>query len=215
MTHGSLCANSLKKQVYAVSHNCLDTGIPEKSIKYISLLRGINVSGQKRIQMADLAKVYESIKLTDVKTYIQSGNVVFSAPESFAEKLRSKIEKAIQKAYGFKADVVLRTAEEWQQILKSNPFLKKAKKPEDQLYVALLRETAEDQTAELLPYCKAKEKFVFSGRELYLHYPEKFGATKLTLQVIENKLGAIATVRNWNTMQALGELADTDKQVKS
>ena len=56
---------------------------------FVALLRGINVSGQKRIQMADLAKVYESIKLTDVKTYIQSGNVVFSAPESFAEKLRS------------------------------------------------------------------------------------------------------------------------------
>ena len=140
--------------------------------------------------------------------------MVFTAPESFAEKLRTKIEKAIQKAYGFKADVVLRTAEEWQQILKSNPFLKKNKKPEDQLYVALLRETAEDQTAELLPYCKAKEKFVFSGRELYLHYPEKFGTTKLTLQVIENKLGAIATVRNWNTMQELGKLAESEQQEK-
>ena len=197
------------KRVYAKCRTYLHTGIPEKSIKYISLLRGINVSGQKRIQMADLAKVYESIKLSDVKTYIQSGNVVFSAPESLGEKLASKIEKAIQKAYGFKADVVLRTADEWLAILKSNPFLKKNKKPEDQLYVALLRETAEDKTEELLPYCKAKEKFVFSGRELFLHYPEKFGTTKLTLQVMEKKLGTIATVRNWNTMQALGELVAT------
>lgn len=169
------------------------------------------MSGQKKIIMSDLALLYQSLKLTDVKTYIQSGNVIFKATEPDTDKLTGKIEKAISKACGFPASVVLRPADEWLKILKSNPYLKGAKANTESLYVALLKgEVAENKFADLLPYCTQKEKFTNSGRELYLLYPEKLGTSKLTLQIIEKTLGTVATIRNWNTMLALGEMVESE-----
>ncbi|HXL56115.1 MAG TPA: DUF1697 domain-containing protein, partial [Chitinophagaceae bacterium] len=92
---------------------------------YISMLRGINVSGQKKIQMIDLKALYEALKFKDVTTYIQSGNIIFKANEKiFDENLAIKIEEAIYKKYNFNVPVIIRSVEEMENIISVNPFLK-------------------------------------------------------------------------------------------
>src|SRR6476661_2184057 len=93
-------------------------------MQYISILRGINVSGQKKIVMAELRKLYESLGFTDVQTYIQSGNIVFQFKKETDVKLAHKIETAIEKQFGFEVPVIIRTKEELEHISSDNPFLK-------------------------------------------------------------------------------------------
>ncbi|AFM13074.1 DUF1697 domain-containing protein [Turneriella parva] len=176
-------------------------------MRYISLLRGINVSGQKKIKMTDLKAVFEKMKLQDVETYIQSGNVVFSSPERNAGKLSAALEAGIKKAFGFDVSVIIRNAAEWQKILKSNPFLKRAEVPAKFMFVTLLSETATSapETA-LRAYCRSGEEFALKGCELYLIYPNGSGKSKLNLNVIERQLNVTGTARNWNTMLALAEM---------
>lgn len=176
-------------------------------MRYISLLRGINVSGQKKIKMTDLKAVFEKMKLQNVETYIQSGNVVFSSPERDAGNLLAVLEAAIKKTFGFDVSVMIRSAAEWQKILKSNPFLKRTEVPAKFMFVTLLSETATAaQATGLMAYCRNGEEFALKGRELYLIYPNGSGTSKLNLNVIERQLGVIGTARNWNTMLALAEM---------
>ncbi len=89
---------------------------------YISMLRGINVSGQKKIRMADLKSLYESLGLENVQTYVQSGNVVFDSPEKDTAKLTKSIEAQIEKVYGFSVPVLIRTADDFRRVIESHPF---------------------------------------------------------------------------------------------
>lgn len=176
-------------------------------MKYIALLRGINVSGQKKITMKDLAKVFANMQFSEVQTYIQSGNVLFTAAAQKEEKLTDKIEQTLADTYGFEVQVVIRTGAEWQKLSKNHPFLKKGEAKSDGRYVTLLRDRADAKSLPALaPYCIAGEEFVAAGREIYLSYPAGQGKTKLTNQVIEKKLGTVATTRNWNTVLAIQDL---------
>ena len=105
--------------------------------KFIALLRGINVSGQKQIKMPDLKALFEDIGFQDVETYIQSGNVIFSAKEKSNEKLETIISSGIIKKFGFDVQIIVITPEEIEYVLKSNPFIKK-KKDIEKLYVTFL-----------------------------------------------------------------------------
>jgi uncharacterized protein (DUF1697 family) len=98
--------------------------------KFIALLRGINVSGQKKIKMSDLKALFEVIELQDVETYIQSGNVIFSSKEKSSEKLEQKISSAIKRKFGFEVHVMILTPEEIEYVLKNNSFIKKRKDSE-------------------------------------------------------------------------------------
>lgn len=176
-------------------------------MKFIALLRGINVSGQKTIKMTELTKLFESLKFKNVQTYIQSGNIIFETADAKEEALVDKMETAIQKQYGFEVPILLRSEKDWPKVIKANPFLKKKGTDESRLYVAFLRDKITRKTfPELEPYRKNREDFVVAGREIYLHYPAGFGATKLTNQVFEKKLETVATTRNWNTVNALQEM---------
>ena len=176
-------------------------------MKYIALLRGINVSGQKMIKMAALAKLFESLKFSSVRTYIQSGNVVFDSRASTEGAIVRRIETALQGQYGFAVPVILRSEKDWTKIINANPFLVRKGINEARLYVAFLRDKIERKSfPELDPYRRHNEEFVVTGREIYLHYPEGFGTTKLTNQIFEQKLGTVATTRNLNTLYALTEL---------
>lgn len=90
--------------------------------KYISMLRGINVSGQKKIKMNELRTLYESLGFRPVKTYIQSGNVIFKSPASDTSELVSNIETKIKQTFGFSVSVIIRTASEFQHVINNNPF---------------------------------------------------------------------------------------------
>lgn len=176
---------------------------------FISILRGINVSGQKKILMADLKSLYENLKFTDVTTYIQSGNVCFKSKENLSDiLLAEKIEKAIYKKYAFEVPVIIRNEDELKNIISSNPFLKEKNIDEKKLHVTFLSQlpgNAEIKNISDVDY--SPDQFIIKDKEVFLHTPAGYGETKLSNNFFEKKLKVKATTRNWNTVNKLLEMA--------
>ena len=174
---------------------------------YISLLRGINVSGQKSIKMAELKQLYESLKLTNVQTYIQSGNVVFNSPKTSTE-LVNNITKAIKKKFGFDVHIAVLTANQLKKIADNNPFSKDTSIEGNKLHVAFLNKPPLASAIKKLEIPgPAGEELIFKKFVIYLHYANGMGTSKLSNPVLEKKLGVISTIRNWNTVQKLLQLS--------
>lgn len=176
---------------------------------FISILRGINVSGQKKILMADLKTLYEKMKFKDVNTYIQSGNVSFKTNEKFSDtQLAEKIERAIYKKYNFQVPVVIRNGGELKKLISSNPFLKEKNIDAKKLHVTFLSNTPVKTNVESIEDVDfSPDKFIIKEKEIYLHIPESYGETKLSNNFFEKKLKVTATTRNWNTVNKLYEMA--------
>ena len=168
---------------------------------YISILRGINVSGQKKIIMADLVKLYEDLGFTDVKTYIQSGNVVFNSTKKVSNSLLVKqIEIKINEIYGFQVPVIIRTVDELSKIIASNPFKNETS---DNLYITFLSNLPNSNHLENLTELNyLLDEFIVIEKEIYLNV-SSYGTTKLSNSFFENKLKVTATTRNWNTVNKL------------
>ncbi|OGU11601.1 MAG: hypothetical protein A2X61_16605 [Ignavibacteria bacterium GWB2_35_12] len=177
---------------------------------YISILRGINVSGQKKIQMADLKALYEELKFKNIITYIQSGNVIFKAEKKLScTELSKKIEKKIFDKYNFEVPVIIRTVAEMKKVITTNPFLRKKGIDTERLYVTFLAEAAMKADLEKIEKLEFNpEKFIIIGKEVYLHCPNGYGRTKLNNNFFENKLNVTATTRNWNTVNRLVEMGE-------
>ncbi|MDP4283232.1 MAG: DUF1697 domain-containing protein [Bacteroidota bacterium] len=175
---------------------------------FISILRGINVGGQKKILMADLKALYESLKFTDVTTYIQSGNVVFKSGEKISDlDLAKKIETAIEKKYNFQVPVIIRKAEEIEKAISMNPFLKDKNINIEKLHITFLSEIPNESNLKNIKNVDySPDQFIIEGKEIYLHIPVSYGETKLSNKFFENKLKVIATTRNWKTVNKLFEL---------
>ncbi|WP_073404110.1 DUF1697 domain-containing protein [Bacteroides luti] len=178
---------------------------------YIALLRGINVGGKNIIKMTELKKVFDSIGLCEVQTYIQSGNVIFKSNEEEAV-LQSKIEDNIESALGFPVKVVLRTLAELEDIILDCPFSKneisEAESLSDKecLYVALLSTALQKEKTEYLnAYRSDSDDYRIIGRNVYLLFRNSISKSKLANNV--QKLDAAVTVRNWKTLNKLVLLA--------
>ena len=172
---------------------------------YISMLRGINVSGQKMIKMTELKVLYESLRLNNVATYIQSGNVIFQSKEKDPVSLGDAIEKAIERTFGFSVTVVLRQPAEFQRVINKCPFLGSAKIDESRVYVTFLKSrpaSALVKAMALVPN-KSNDTYQISGNEIYLHCPDGYGKTMLSIAFFEKYLKVPATTRNWKTVQTL------------
>ncbi|MGW8246849.1 MAG: DUF1697 domain-containing protein [Acidiferrobacterales bacterium] len=177
--------------------------------RYVSILRGINVSGQKRIKMDDLTALYESLGFTNVHTYIQSGNVVFDAAGKKAGKITSDIEQAIQRHYGFEVPVQLRTSAEMSTTVKANPFLKEKKIDIGKLHVTFLEQVPEKSSVQNFnPGPLGSDRYVIQGAEIYLYCPGGYGKTKLSNNFIEKQFGVRATTRNWKTVNVLADMVN-------
>ena len=176
---------------------------------FISILRGINVSGQKKILMADLKALYEKLKLKEVITYIQSGNVVFKTDEKISDReFAEKIEKAIFKKYDFHVPVIIRNEDEIKKIIAANDFVKEKNIDLKRLHVTFLSEIPSKTNVESIENIDfSPEKFIIKGKEIYLHIPVSYGETKLSNNFFEKKLKVTATTRNWNTVNKLFEIA--------
>jgi uncharacterized protein (DUF1697 family) len=172
---------------------------------YISLLRGINVSGQKMIKMTQLKAMYESLRLKNVATYIQSGNVVFQSKEIDPALIAVSIEKAIEKTFGFQVTVVLRRPADFRKVMNKCPFLATAGMDESGLYVIFLksRPALSLVKAMALVANKSADTFRISGSEVYLHCLNGFGTTVFSNGFFEKHLKVAATARNWKTVQTL------------
>ena len=178
---------------------------------FISILRGINVSGQKKILMADLKTLYENLKFKDVVTYIQSGNVVFKASEKLSNQdLASLIEKAILKQYKFDVPVIVRNADELKNIISTNPFVKEKNINIEKLHVTFLAEIPTQINLDSLKNTHyPPDKFIVIDKEVFLYCPDSYGETKLSNKFIETKLKVSATTRNWKTINKLVEISNT------
>jgi uncharacterized protein (DUF1697 family) len=179
---------------------------------YISILRGINVSGQKKILMADLKSLYEGLGLKNITTYIQSGNVIFQADKKTSPSiLIEKISAAILKRYGFHVPIIIRSKEEMQHILIANPFLTNKKINIEKLHITFLSDIPEEELVEKIKSTDyTPDQFYILEKEVYIHCPESYGETKLSNTFFEKKLNVTATTRNWNTFNKLTELALND-----
>ena len=172
------------------------------------MLRGINVSGQRMIKMADLKALYSSLGLNDVETYIQSGNVVFHASNVDAKRLSATIEHALMKQFGYPVSVFVRNKTEFKNIIGNNPFLKQKNIDLAKLHVTFLAQQPLGKIIEDLYRIEyGSDQFVSYGREIYLHCPGGYGKTKLNNHFFEIKLSVKATTRNWNTVTTLYEMA--------
>lgn len=170
-------------------------------MRYAALLRGINVGGNKKIAMAELRPMVESLGFSDAKTLLQSGNLVFSAKSQPMAKLEKTLEEATQKNLGVQCSYLVRDAAEWGAIIAANPFPKMAVSDPSHLTLTVCRERPDSAALKALrAEIRGAEEFEAVGRELYVWYPDGMGESKLALALSRNRLGTICTARNWNTV---------------
>ena len=174
---------------------------------YIALLRGINVSGQKKIKMADLRTYLGDAGLQDVQTYIQSGNIVFKSENADKAELAQKISDEIKEAYGFDVPVLVLTADYLQSAIEQNTYFK-AGKDISKLYVTFLAEKpSEEKIATLEAVDYSPEEFILHETHLDFYFPNGYGRSKLNNNFFERKLKVSATTRNWKTINKLLDMA--------
>jgi uncharacterized protein (DUF1697 family) len=181
-------------------------------ITYVSMIRGINVGG-KKIKMDKLKELYRSLDFKDIKTYIQSGNVIFKSTESDPVKLSHKIEKKISEIFDFDVKVLIRTKNEMMNVINGNPF---KKEDLNHIYVTFLSDIPSEKLINDLDDIIDKDvankfdKYNIIEKEIYLFLPNGYGKTRLNNNFFERKLEISATTRNWRTVNRIGEI--TSKQ---
>jgi uncharacterized protein (DUF1697 family) len=174
----------------------------------ISMLRGINVGTQKRISMETLRGIYMDLGFTSVKTYVQSGNVVFESGDRDRSDLASHIEPLIQQTCGYPIEVFIRTVDEIQHILANNPFLTARHENPGNLHVTFYYQApTETSLTKLAAPSGINDEFALAEMAVYLFCPNGYGRTKLSNVFFERKLGIPVTTRNWNTVNALYQMA--------
>ncbi len=175
---------------------------------YVSMLRGINVSGQKLIKMGTLKKLYEALGFENVITYVQSGNVVFKSENQNSTLLEQILSDKIKDDFGYEVFVFVMTVEQLNNIVERNPLVNGADKVISSMYVTFLSIDPDMIGKEAIEVKKQDdEDLVFSNQAVYLYCPNGYGRTKLTNKLIESKLNVVATTRNWKTVNAMLEIA--------
>jgi len=179
----------------------------DRATAHVALLRGINVGGKNGLPMQSLRALFADAGCSDVRTYIQSGNVIFRASPSLARRIPAVIEQAISDQFGLRVPVVTRTTAGLRDVVIGNPFLPRATDTAT-LHVAFLgAKPTEAQVATLDPNRSPPDEFAVRGREIYLRLPNGVGRSKLTNAYLDSKLGTTSTLRNWRTVLRLAELA--------
>lgn len=172
---------------------------------YISFLRGINVSGKNRIKIDELKDLYEAIGFRNIKTYIQSGNVIFTSKEQNIDDRGTAIKEQIRAKYGYNVEVFVRTPSELKKIIDSAPV---ADKDISKFHVTFLSSVPSVSQLENIMKKKSETEFILIDKKtVYLYCPDGYGKTKLSNNFLEKKLNVSATTRNWKTVNKLIELA--------
>jgi uncharacterized protein (DUF1697 family) len=175
--------------------------------RQIALLRGINVGSHKRVAMGALRELLAELGYGDVRTYLQSGNVVLTSPAS-PERLQRELEEQIARELGVETRVVVRTRDELADVIERDPLAGVADNPKRYQVSFLSAEPDPDVVRELGRIDVAPERFVVSGREIYTWHPDGIQRSKLNTVLSDKRLGVTATARNWNTVTKLLALAD-------
>ena len=174
---------------------------------YVALLRGINLSGHKIVKMDRLRKAFEDLGFGEVKTYIQSGNVVFNAPARDPVSLAKKIEERIVRQFGFPVPVLVKTAAEVGDVIRNNPLVKEKDIDVSRLHVTFLSSAPEKSALKMLDAIDAEDdRFCCAGEAVYLYCPNGYHATKLGNNVLGKMLKVGTTTRNWRTVNQLFQM---------
>jgi len=174
---------------------------------YLVLLRGINIGGQHKLPMAVLVDLLRDLGCDNVRTYIQSGNAVFTAAPAAARRIPRELAGRLEACLGFEVPVILRSADELNKIITDNPFGKSTDTAA--LHVAFLADQPDRaRAARLDPKRSPGDIFELRGREIYLHLPNGVARTKLTSSYFDSVLATTCTVRNWRTVQKLRDLLE-------
>ena len=182
--------------------------------KYIALLRGINVGGKNILPMRDLTEIFCKAGCGDVRTYIQSGNVVFTATTECADRISIAATAQIQKRFGIRSPVIVRTSKDLREIVAGNPFLSGQGKATDiaLLHVAFLADSPDrKRIASLDPARSPGDRMEVrrtGRREVYLHLANGMGKTRITNAWLDSTLATTSTVRNWRTVLNLLEMSE-------
>ena len=177
--------------------------------KYISILRGINVGGNRKILMADLKSLFEKLEFSNIQTYIQSGNVIFNSDQKRSNAdLEQEIQQAIADTFGFDVPVIIRSAEEMTDSIANNPFWKEKDIDIDRLHLTFLKELpSKEKLDKLKTLTFNPDRFEIIGKDVFIFCSAGYSDSKLTNQLFESKLGTSATTRNWKTVIKLRELS--------
>lgn len=173
---------------------------------WIALLRGINVGGKNKLPMKELVADLESLKLKSVRTYIQSGNVVFQSSRKAAARLASDIAGQIEDRHGFRPQVVLRTHDQLREATQANPYPEGEAEPKTMHLFFLGAEAKSPDLVKMDSIKLGNERYALTSDTFYLHAPDGIGKSKLAANA-EKFLGVTATARNWRTVVALDEMA--------
>jgi uncharacterized protein (DUF1697 family) len=175
---------------------------------YIAMLRGINIGPHKRVKMEKLRASCEGLGLQKVKTFIQSGNVVFQAGKQSLASASKKIEERIVTDFGFSVDVISRSQDEMGKIIRGNPLLKERGIDRSKLHVAFLSDTPAPEAVKKLESLTIKPDEVrVVGKEIYLYFPNGVSGSSLWKHPLDRVLSVPVTMRNWSTVNALYEMA--------
>jgi len=175
---------------------------------YIALLRGINVGGHKKVAMPDLRDVVADLGFDDVRTLLQTGNLVFRGSARTGAALERLLEAEAEKRLGLLTAFLVRTDKEWQSVIARNPFPREAERDPSHLVVMFLQDAPRANDVKALQAAsKGPEIIRAGGKHLYIVYPAGIARSRLNIDLIEAKLGTRGTGRNWNTVLKLDVLA--------
>jgi uncharacterized protein (DUF1697 family) len=175
----------------------------------ISMLRGVNLGAHNRIKMDALCALYASLKLENACSYVQSGNVIFRTKEKNLAALAAKIQAAIEKKFGFRPEVILRTPDEFRKAIAANPFAARRNIEPGKLLVTFLSsEPGPEARAALDRFKDYPEELHLKDRELYIYFPNGAGRTKLPWSSVEKFLKVTGTARNWNSVTKMLAMAE-------
>lgn len=177
-------------------------------MKYIALLRGINLGATHKVPMVELRKCFETVGFTAVKTLLNSGNVLFSSDANDIETLRKKIEECLEERFGFSIGTIVRPQQELQEMVEGNPFRKIEVTPQTRLYVTFLSE--EPNGSLKIPYESQEKNFKILevlGKAIFsvVILSEKYG-TLDAMNIIGKEYSKNVTTRNWNTVVKMAAL---------
>jgi uncharacterized protein (DUF1697 family) len=179
--------------------------------RYVALLRAVNVAGKGMVSMSALRDLFTDLGFEDVKTLLQSGNVIFSAGRRSDAALEKLLEGETAKRLSISTDYMVRTAAEWHEIVSQNPYPKEAKSDPSHLVLMPLKDAPKAADVKALQAAIiGRETVRAEGRQLYITYPDGIGRSKLTNALIEKKLGTRGTGRNWNTVLKIGALLERE-----